>query len=534
MRNSILLLFLIAAAAHGEQAASAFPRPSWFRQHFASPPTRVELQPVRRLSDFVVNGKLELTLKAYIELTLANNTDIALARLTVEMPRNAIQRAFADYDPKLSASFNTQRATQTSISSLEGQSTVRTGYQPFNGTYTQYLRTGTSFTTQFSASRSTSNAAYNIYNPVLSSNVQFSFSQPLLRNRGASLTRMNILAAHSTLRISQYQLRDQLTNYLANAENIYWNVVQARENLSLIRKLMELRAAALDRVQRMADAGAALPLDVYQPKSDYASAQLSVLQAARVLSQYENALRQQIGADLDPAIRHLPVSLTEPLALPIVTLPDKEEAVLTAMKARPDRQVAAAALDADDIGIRIATENLRPSVALTGGYASQGIGGASLRDAIPGGLGDALNQMFHFSFPVYQIGVTMNLPVRDRAASASLADAQIRKKMDSLTLRKQEQTVRMQVLNAIDNLETARASLEQAQLAREFADKRFAAEQKKYELGMSQPYFLLDAQTAFSAAENAVLAEEINYRRNLIDLYRVTGRLLEERGVTAE
>jgi len=145
-----------------------------------------------------------------------------------------------------------------------------------------------------------------------------------------------------------------------------------------------------------------------------------------------------------------------------------------------------------------------------------------------------MNQILHFSYPVYQLGVSMTLPVRDRAATANLADAQVRKKMDALTLRKQEQTVRMQVLNAVDNLETARASLEQAQLAREFADKRFAAMQKEYDLGMIQPYFLLDSQTSFSAAENAVLEEELNYRRNLITLYQVTGRLLEERGVTVE
>ena len=194
----------------------------------------------------------------------------------------------------------------------------------------------------------------------------------------------------------------------------------------------------------------------------------------------------------------------------------------------------AAALDSDDIGIRMATENLRPSVSLVGAYAAQGIGGTNLSNSTPGGLGDAMNQMFHFSYPVYQVGIAMSLPVRDRAGTASLADAQVRKKMDSLVLRKQEQTLRLQVLNAIDNLETARASLDQAQLAREFAEKRFAAEQKKYELGMSQPYFLLEAQTSFSNAENAVLSEQINYRRNLISLYQVTGTLLDERGVKVE
>ncbi len=534
MRKSIVFLVLMAAAAGGQQPASVFPRPSWFLQHFSSPKTHVELEPPRRLSDFVVNGKLELTLKAYIELALANNTDIAISRLQVETPRNAIQAAFADYDPKLSASFNTQSTTAPSISKLEGQAITRTGYQPFRASYTQLLSSGVYFTAQFSGTRQTSNAAYSVFNPVVNSTLQLLFEQPLLRNRGAAITRMNILSARSNLRVSQYQFKDQLMYYVANAENIYWNVVQARENLSLAKKLMEARAASLDWVQRQADAGAALPLEVYQPKSSFASAQLGVLQATRILAQYENALRQQIGADLDPTVRNLPISLTEPLEIPIASLPDKEEAVFQAMSSRPDRLAAAATLDSDDIGIRMANESLRPSVSLTGGYTSHGVGGNDLANAIPGGLGDSLNQIFHFGYPIYQVGISMSLPVRDRAAAANLANAQVRKKMDALALRKQEQTVRMQVLNAIDNLETARASLEQARLAREFADKRFAAEQKRYELGLIQPYFLLDAQTSVSAAENAVLGEEISYRLNLLNLYRVTGRLLEERGVRVD
>src|ERR1039458_2447519 len=132
------------------------------------------------------------------------------------------------------------------------------------------------------------------------------------------------MLARSTLRISHYQLRDQVTALMANAENAYWDVVEARENVALATEFLNLRAAALDRAQKQVDAGALLPLDIYQPKSDYASAQVSVIQAKRVLSQRENALRQQVGADLDPAIRTLPIVLTEPLDIPIVAAPDKE------------------------------------------------------------------------------------------------------------------------------------------------------------------------------------------------------------------
>lgn len=537
MRQPILLCLIAAAAVAPVFAAEpvpSFPRPSWFVQHFAAPRTKVELQRPRRLSDYAVEGKLELSLRAYIELVLANNTDIALARLQLETPANAITRAFSPFDPSVSASFSGTHVTETSINALQGASTIKILDEPVNGSYSQLLPSGTGLQVGFYADRSSTNYAYNTYNPVLSSNLSVQFQHQLLRDRGAAMEKINILVARSTLNIGRYQLRDQVTTLIANAENIYWNVVEARESEKLAGDLVALKAASLERAQKQVDLGAMLPLDIFQPKSEYASARLGQIQAKLILSQQENALRQQIGADLDPAMRDLPITLTEPLSIPVVQAPDKAEAIRKAMAARPDRLALAAALDVDDLSIRRANEALRPGVSLFGLYETQGIGGTYLPAAIPGGFGDALSQVLHFKFPLYEFGLQVKLPIRDHAAAADLADAGVRKKTDSLNLRKLEQTMRLQVLNAVDNVEAARASLEQAQLAREYAGKRFESEQKKYELGLSLLPFLQESQTAFNAAENNVVAQSIAYRRNLVSLYAIMGQLLEERGITLD
>jgi len=537
MRKPILLCLFAAVAvapAFAAEPVSVFPRPSWFRQHFAAPRTKVELQAPRRLSDYVVEGKLELSLRAYLELVLANNTDIALARLQVESPANAITRAFSVFDPSLSAGFTSTRATQSSITELAGASTVKTVDEPLSGAYSQLLPSGTSLSASFYTDRFTTNSAYSTYNPVLSSNLTVQFEHQLLRDRGAAMEKMNILVARSTLKIGQYQLRNQVTALIANAENAYWDVVEARENAKLAAEFVALKAASLDRAQKQMDSGALLPLDIYQPKSELASARLNQIQANRALSQRENALRQQIGADLDAAFRDLPISLTEPLSIPVAASPDKTEAVRQAMAARPDRLALAAALDSDDIGIRRANEALRPGVSVVGQYQTQGVGGTYLPTGMPGGLGDALSQMFHFNFPVYSFGLRMKLPIHDHAAAADLADAALRKKADALTLRKLEQTLREQVLDAVDDVEAARASLEQAHLARDYAGKRFESEQKKYELGISQLFFLQESQTAFNAAENNAVAQAITYRRNLVNLYSIMGQLLDERGIALD
>jgi outer membrane protein TolC len=535
MSRTLICLFLAAVLpASAVEPASSFPRPNWFRQHFGGPRNHVELQAPRRLSDYVAGGKLELSMRAYIELTLENNTDIAISRLQVESPLNGIQRTLAEFDPVLTTSFSSTRSSQASINALEGTPTGKTLTQPLSFSYQQRLSTGTSVNVGLWGTRSSNNYAYSTYNPVLSSNLQISVEQPLLQNRNGSISKMNLLLARSNLRISRYQLRDDVTAIIAAAESIYWDAIAARDNLALAEKLKELRAAALERAQKQVDAGALLPLDIFQPKSDYASAQLMVTRAKSALAQRENALRQQIGADLDPAIRDLPITLTEPVTIAVAPPPDKEEAVRKALQTRPDRQAMLATLEADDIGISKSAELLRPNVALTGSYTTSGVGGTYLETGAPGGLGDAMRQMFGFGFPAYSFGIRVRLPVRDRAGAADLAEARLRKQRDALTLRKMDQTLRRQVLDAVENLQSAQAGLEQATLARDFAERRFAAEQKKYELQLTELYFVLNAQSGLNAAEAEVLQQHINYRRNLLALMQLTGELLDDRGIILE
>jgi outer membrane protein TolC len=192
---------------------------------------------------------------------------------------------------------------------------------------------------------------------------------------------------------------------------------------------------------------------------------------------------------------------------------------------------------------------LRPDLSLTASYASSGRGGpffqrtnifgpegpvGTVITVIPGGFGDALSQLFNFNFPTYAFGLTLRLPIRDRTAAANLADAMVQKRLDALRARNLEQTVRLEVLNAISQVESSREAVKLAQVARDLAQKNLEAEQKKYELGTTVLFFVLDAQTRLTTAQSRLLTESINYRRNLLNLLRVTGELLEQRGIAIQ
>src|SRR5579864_294692 len=131
--RSVIAGMLAASCALAQ--LSSFPKPNYFRETFQKTQTKVDLQDPVRLKDFVVDGKLELSLKNYLALAMSNNTDIQLQLLSVEIPRNNILAAYGVWDPKAGASFSTTRSTTVPTDATTAQnaaSLTKTLNQPYN------------------------------------------------------------------------------------------------------------------------------------------------------------------------------------------------------------------------------------------------------------------------------------------------------------------------------------------------------------------------------------------------------------------
>jgi len=543
---------LVAVAPLAAQNA-LFPSASYFRQQWTKPPLEVQIQPPLRLEDYVASGKLELSLRSYIELVMANNTDVAIQRLTLLTAQNAIQRSFAPFDPSFQASFNSNRSNTPSNNLLEGASVLSNLSQRANFTYNQLMESGTLYQVGFVGGKTANNSSFTNFNPSITTNLQLNVTQPLLRNRGVYVNRIPIMVARSRFRAASADLRDRITLLLAQSENSYWDAIDARETLKVRQKSLELAEAFLKRSRRELELGAISPLEIFQPEQQFATAQVSVTQASYRLKQREDALRRWIGADLHAEIRKLPLELTETVLPPADTRNiDEEDAIAKALRLRPETEASRYTQDVADLQIQSATNRLRPDLSLGGNYISQGRGGNFFSRTfagatgggpggqggpltlIPGGFGDAIDQLFDFRFPVYGFTLSLRFPIRDRAVAAELSDATIAKKRELLALRSLEQRIRLEVLNAISGVDQSRAGVRQATVARDFAQKRFNAEERKYELGASQPFFVLQAQTDLTNAESELLSQSIAYRRNQLTLLQVTGELLDERNVVIQ
>jgi outer membrane protein TolC len=281
-------------------------------------------------------------------------------------------------------------------------------------------------------------------------------------------------------------------------------------------------------------------LDIFQPRAQLEQSKISVSRAKFDLMRVEDELRRQMGADLDPAIRRLPIELTEAVAPPEdTTVLDREALVQKALSNRPDLARALLTLQSDDLNLKQSINNTRPQLTFTGSYSGSGTSGTryALGSPIPisvGGFTDALGTAFARENPRYSFGLNLNLPLRDRAATANLANSLLTKKSDTLALRRTEQQIRLDVLNAVTALESSREQVKLAKIQRDLAKQDQESWQKKFDLGTTEMYFVLDAQNRLANAETSLSSAYITYHRNELTLQRVTGELLERRGIVVE
>lgn len=548
MRQCLALL-LSGVFAFGQQQAPAehvlppaepviTPEPrfgtgDYWRRRFYRPSTIVNISGPKGLRQFVVDDKLRLGLRDFLGLTLDNNYDVTVQQLSVLIQDNAITRAFSIFDPTVATGFSVTRAKAASSSSLAGAATLVQVTQPFALSVSQVLPSGGAYSAGFSENRVSSNSTYSLVNPSYSTGLNLNVSQPLLRNRGQYITRMPITLARSRRATAGANLENQVLQLIGLAELAYWNVIEARENLRVQRETLKLADAALTRSKRELELGAISSLEIFQPEANFANAQISVTQAEYRLSQAQDAARRQVGADLDPDIARLPLDLIESIDVPQGAPLDKPATVAYALKKRQDLRTLALVLATDDLQIRQVSENLRPDLSMGLNYASAGIGGTPRLDGftIPDGFGGALGQLFGFAYPTLGASVTLRLPLRDRRTSADLADTLVSKKLDVYRAKSAEQNVRLQVLNAIDQVENSKASVQLARVALDLAQKRVDADQKRYELGTTTIFFVLASQNDLALAAGQLVREQVNYRRNLLNLYQSTGQLLDERGI---
>ena len=483
------------------------------------------------LKSFVVDGKLRLSLRDAIVLTLENNSAVRIQETQVESLKFALLGAHAPFDPVLTALYNVNSSSSAPFTQLQGtgaSSTFISTTQNAQFNYTQTFETGTIVQAGLNSNNNYANSSFYLFNPYITSTLNFQFTQPLLKNGWVFANRAPLTIARRNLQQSQATFVAEVNTNVLQAVTQYWAVIEARGNLDVARSSMDAAEATYKRDKRALELGALPPLDIYRSESQVASRRVQVIQSEYTLKQAEDALRMTIGTDQDPYFQALDLELTErPEPEGDLRTIDASSALQLALIKRPEFDAAQAALANDETRIRLAHNHLLPELDLSGQYISNGLGGTQFNDAGHKITSSSLNQLFGFTYPTYYAQLSLTLPIKNRAAKAEMGTALVSRRNDLYNQRQIREQVTLDVSNAVHQLEQAKLSIAAGKEALDLAQKTMAAEQRKYDLGSETIFFVLEAQTELASAQLGLLQAEVNYQLAVAGVDHATGELLE-------
>jgi outer membrane protein len=496
-----------------------------------------KLSPPAHVQDYVIDGRLHLRLQDAVRLALENNSNIRIEETQVEAQKFSLLGAYKPFDPLIQSSANINRLSYSGYSQLQGvgntNAALNTLSQTVQASYTQTFISGTNIFAGFSGNRTSTNNSFYFLNPYVNSTVTLQFTQPLLRNAGRFANTAPLVIARRVLQQSRSGFEAQVNDAILQVVTQYWTVVQARGSFDVEQRSLALAESSYQHDKRALELGALPPLDIYRSQSEVAARRLQAIQSEYVLKQAQEAFRFSIGVDQDPALAALDLDLVEkPEPEGEIENVDPVEILRKALIARPEIAAANAALANDETSIRLAHNGLKPDLSLTGFYQTNGIGG-NLYDLntgrliSQGGLGTSFDQMFGFGFPGYGGTLTLNLPLRNRAAKANLGTALVARRHDLYTSQITREQIVRQVQDSVHLLEEAKLTLAAGNESLDLARKSLAADERKYELGAETNFFVLDSQTKLAQSELSLLQTQIGYQIARATVDRATGSLLE-------
>ncbi len=435
--------------------------------------------------------------------------------------------------------------------------------------YTQGFHTGTSLQVTFDTPRTSTNLNDVVFNPALSPIMTATLSQPLLNGFGLLPNTRYILEAKNSIKVANSAFAQQVIATVTQTSNDYWELVYDRENVKVEEAAVGVSQKLYEDNKKQLEIGTMAPLDVLTAESQLATDQQNLIVAQTTRLQQETVLLNDIAKNLlAKDVAGIEIIPTTPISTPeLVENIPLQDAVQEAWRKRPELYQADLNLKNAGIEVKATNNGLLPSLSAYVEYQAQGLNGDKINTANvpgvfaadtgsplvdangvpimigggeafagfpvsttsvnPGGLGGALANVFHNDYPVYSVGLNLTLPLRNRSAQADSARAHLDERQQRVQYRQTENTIVLNVRNALIALQQDRAQVAAADKARTLAQQTLDAEQKKYQLGSSTSYNVVLRSRDLTAAQGTALRAQANLAEALVNFNQAMGRTLE-------
>ncbi|HWR17851.1 MAG TPA: TolC family protein [Terriglobales bacterium] len=559
-----------------------------------------------RIDQAVRDGKIYISLSDAIALALENNLDIAIARFNLSIADTDILRSKAgaslrgvntgvvsgtpgggvgnigsgatgggaggtstgaggagagssgivsstlgggpslpSFDPSLSGTLSVGQSGSQSTNPFTGVPIVRQHTGTGNFSYNQGFATGTSLSVGFNNTRTSTNSSFNYLTPQLASNFRATVSQRLLQGLGWNLNTRNIRIAKNNREISDIAFRQQIISTVVQIQNIYWDLVNAYEDVKVKQESVALAEKTLADNQKQVEIGTLAPIEIVRAQSELAARNQDLIVSQTNLQLQQLLMKNAISRNLtDATLAGAPVIPTDTMSIPAVEqVVPTEDLINDALAHRPELASSRIDLQNRQISNKAVRNGLLPSVDVFAYYGASSVGGninpnfsglggtATPNVTYPISYGGTFGNLFESIAPDKGIGLNIQIPIRNRAAQADQVRSELELQQAQMRLQQQQNQIRIDVRNSQFTLTQNRARVEAARKAVDLARESLDAEQKKYALGASTNTLVLQAQRDLTQSQSGLVSAMAAYEKSRVDLDRATGMTLTNYGI---
>jgi len=492
-------------------------------------------------------NQLSLTIEQAIELALRNNNNIEISRNNRQISEFNLRAFRGVYDPLIASQNFYESATTPTASAIGGAvngAVTQTRLFSTSGVSGLSPWAGGQYSANFDSSRTTTSNTNAFLNPQYPSSLNFSYTQPLLRNRSIDVHRRQIEIARRNVQLSDAQFRAQAIDIVYQVEQAYWNLVFALRNLQVQIDAVRQARAQLESNQRQVAQGVLAPIDVVATTAQITTFEQQAFTAQEAVTRAENVLKTLLLPDRTSAEWSRPITPVSPVenAAPQIGL---EVAVTEAIRNRPELEQLEVAAEINRVDQRYFRNQTRPQLDLVASYTSQGLAGTTTPRSIDpatglsrvpgnliGGYINSLGNLFQQDYPTYRVGVNISLPWGNNVAKANLGRSLVEADRIQNQRAQTEQVIEADVRNALQALRSAEARLSSAAAARAAAEQLFESEQRQFRAGTTTLYLVLQRQTELATARARELQAQTDLNRSISEFRRATGTTLAENNIT--
>lgn len=545
-----------------------------------------------RLDSLVRGGNLYLSLQDAIALALENNLDIALQRYTSRIADTDIVRAKSGGRPSGITTAISSLSTPTSASSIgttnvpsastgsgalggysleptvsystswahltvpqtssfvTGTSSLITTNTLSNFSIQKGFLTGTSAALGWNNTFTKTNSGRNDFNPSTTANLNLQVTQHLLEGFGLAYNNRYIRIAQNSRKVSDLFFQQQVIATVAAVMNLYWDLVSFNEDVKVKLQAVALAEKLLGDNKKQVEIGTLAPIEVVRAEAQLASSQQDLVVSQTRVYQQETIIKNAVSRTGvgSPVIADARIVPTDQINIPATErIEPIQDLMKQAMASRPDVAQTAIQIENTKIGLKGTKSEMLPSLDLVGSLQNSALAGqvntlppppGALRGAVDsyflGSYDTAAAQLLRRNFPNYSIGVQLSIPLGNKTAQADMIRDQLTLRQQEIRQQMQVNQVRVDVTNALIAVQQARAAYESAVKARILQEQTLAAEQKKYELGASTNFLVIQSQRDLAAAQSVEVAARSNYTKAAISLDQSTGRILSSHNIRIE